>query len=136
MDKSVSKKWSNFDLSFQPLEQYVLLYPDMLEVVLLRTKPERFNLKDYKEELHKPYSQITLYMCTKSDYDGNMVQPVKEEAEVVTQNETIFRGRTTQNGGTAVHTVPVCLHNPQDVTSGSQSQFNSDHPQRHRHQNR
>ena len=38
--------WSNFDLSFHPLEQYVLLYPDGLEVVLLRSSPQPFNLKE------------------------------------------------------------------------------------------
>ena len=47
---------------------YQLLYADKNKVNTLPGSDEPFTLKRYKEEIDKPYSRITLYLCSSSDY--------------------------------------------------------------------
>ena len=46
---------------------FALLYPDRSEVVNIPGSNNAFVLRQYKEELGKPYSRITFYICRKSD---------------------------------------------------------------------
>ena len=43
--------------------EYVLLYPDNTVVNLLPGSSQFFSLKDYKEDLGKPYSKMSLHLC-------------------------------------------------------------------------
>ena len=47
---------------------YQLLYADKNKVSTLPGSDEPFTLKRYKEEIDKPYSRITFYLCSSSDY--------------------------------------------------------------------
>ena len=47
---------------------YHLLYTDKNKVSTLPGSDEPFTLKRYKEEIDKPYSRITFYLCSSSDY--------------------------------------------------------------------
>ena len=47
---------------------YQLLYADKNKVSTLPDSDEPFTLKRYKEEIDKPYSRITFYLCSSSDY--------------------------------------------------------------------
>jgi len=61
-------KHGNNDQEFCVQESYVLLYPDLKEVIHLPGTLKEFNLKQYKEYFGKPYSQIVFYLCITSDY--------------------------------------------------------------------
>ena len=45
------------------INEYVLLYPDNTVVNLLPGSSQFFSLKDYKEDLGKPYSKSSLHLC-------------------------------------------------------------------------
>jgi len=47
---------------------YQLLYADKNKVNTLPGSDEPFTLRRYKEEIDKPYSRITFYLCSSSDY--------------------------------------------------------------------
>ena len=47
---------------------YQLLYADKNKVNTLPGSDEPFTLERYKEEIDKPYSRITFYLCSSSDY--------------------------------------------------------------------
>ena len=71
LKKRAIEKHSHHDQSFCGLEEYVLLYPDGKEALLLPgITSTRFQLDSYKEELGKPYSQIVLYLCSTSGFDN------------------------------------------------------------------
>ena len=57
------EKFSNHDQNFCGLEDYVLLYPDMSEVVLLPGAVKAFKLNMYKADLGKPYSKCVFFLC-------------------------------------------------------------------------
>ena len=52
---------------------YQLLYADKNRVSTLPGSDEPFTLKRYKEEIEKPYSRITFYLCSSSDYFDSMI---------------------------------------------------------------
>lgn len=47
---------------------YYLLYSDKKKADTLPGCDEAFTLKRYKEEIDKPYSRITFFLCSRSDY--------------------------------------------------------------------
>ena len=57
-------KHSRFNRAFNGDLKYTLLYPDGSEVkYTLPESNEAFSLEKYKNELGKPYSRITFYVC-------------------------------------------------------------------------
>ena len=65
LKKRAVGKYSHHDQSFCCLEEYVLLYPDRKEALFLPgITSTRLQLDSYKEELGKPYSQITNLMMS------------------------------------------------------------------------
>lgn len=50
------------------LTSYRLLYPDVKEVITIPGSQEAFTLQKYKEEIDKPYSRITFFLCSSNDY--------------------------------------------------------------------
>ena len=48
-----------------------MLYPDLTLVCMIPGTQKPFTLKEYKDELGKPYERITLYICKQEDYLGN-----------------------------------------------------------------
>ena len=78
LEKATDKHAKHFR-SFNLYDRYVLLYPDNTIIDKLPGALEDFTLERYKEELGKPYSKISLYICRKeclekidleSDYDS------------------------------------------------------------------
>ena len=78
LEKATDKHAKHFR-SFNLYDRYVLLYPDNTIINKLPGALEDFTLERYKEELGKPYSKISLYICRKeclekidleSDYDS------------------------------------------------------------------
>ena len=64
LEEATNKHAKHFR-SFNQYEPYVLLYPDNTMIDKLPGALEDFTLERYKEELEKPYSKITLYICRK-----------------------------------------------------------------------
>ena len=60
----------NRSLSNSP-EHYCLLYPDITLVCMIPGTEKPFTLKEYKEDLGKPYERLTLYICKREDYLAN-----------------------------------------------------------------
>ena len=57
------RKHSNHDQSFIANEEYVLLFPDYTEVITVPGEGRMpFKLSSYKDELGKPFSQMTFYL--------------------------------------------------------------------------
>ena len=73
LKQTAISKHASHDQLFGEFEDYVLLYPDGKEVLLLPGAPggqsKFFTLDEYKEELCKPYSQLTFYLCLSSVYN-------------------------------------------------------------------
>ena len=82
---------------------YKLLYPDSSEVLRDFTwqKDPEFTLGKYKEELRKPYSRISFYLCSNIDYlsyvadgvdssDQSEGQSVEESDDSVGQRSSII----------------------------------------------
>lgn len=53
--------------------EYRLLYPTMNQVVNLPGTEESFSLQRYKDEIDKPYSRITFYLCSSTDFMENLM---------------------------------------------------------------
>ena len=69
LSRSVAK-WSAFDRNFDASIEYVLLYEDGSYALFMPGGyKDFFDLEKYKNELGKEYKQITLFLCTKNDYD-------------------------------------------------------------------
>ncbi len=63
-------KWSALYRNFDASIEYVLLYEDGNYALFMPGGyKDFFDLEKYKNELGKEYKQITLFLCTKSDYD-------------------------------------------------------------------
>jgi hypothetical protein len=60
---------------------YKLLYGDGTVVDKLKESDEDFTLEKYKAELGKPYSRITLFLCSNSDYFSSSVKGFLEESQ-------------------------------------------------------
>lgn len=65
------RKHVDHDKSMHEKFEYVLLYPDGSEVIYLPGTQDAFCLEKYKNEIKgkgKSFSQVTLYLCTKTDF--------------------------------------------------------------------
>lgn len=60
----------NKDLGEGP---YVLLYPDCTKVVNVPGTERPFTLEEYKKEIGKNYSRITLFICSERHFEGGML---------------------------------------------------------------
>ena len=67
-EKATDKHAKHFR-SFNQYDRYVLLYPDNTIIDKLPGALEDFTLERYKEELGKPYSKISLYICRKECFE-------------------------------------------------------------------
>ncbi len=63
LQEALSKHSKHFRSFNGNINEYVLLYPDNTVVNLLPGSPEFFSLKEYKEDLGKPYSKMSLHLC-------------------------------------------------------------------------
>jgi hypothetical protein len=62
-------KHARFNKAFNGDLKYTLLYPDGSEVKsTLPGSNEPFSVERYKDELGKPYSRITLFICRVTDF--------------------------------------------------------------------
>jgi hypothetical protein len=67
LEKAVTKH-ENHNKSMTKGQRYVLLYPDNTEVINLPGSDKPFVLKDYRDEVDKSYSRLTLYIAVQSDF--------------------------------------------------------------------
>ena len=70
-------KHADNDQEFCYHESWVMVYPEMKEVLFIPGSTSKFILKDYKNYLGKPYSHLIFYLCTKSDFDDISLQNVE-----------------------------------------------------------
>lgn len=59
----------NKDMTAGP---FVLLYPDCSEVVNVPGSDRPFKLAEYKREIGKVYSRITLFLCKESHFKAGL----------------------------------------------------------------
>jgi hypothetical protein len=63
LQEALTKHSKHFRSFNGNINKYVLLYPDNTVVNLLPGSSQFFPLKDYKEDLGKPYSKMALHLC-------------------------------------------------------------------------
>ena len=82
------EKLSRFNrlLSNYP-EHYCLLYPDLTLVCMIPGTEKPFTLKEYKEDLGKPYERLTLYICKREDYLANEGIDEDEDDDNLSSNQ-------------------------------------------------
>lgn len=69
-------------------QRYVLLYPDDTEVVNLPGSNKPFILHDYKEEVGKSYSRLTLYIALYSDFVFTSINTDHDDVSLLSGDET------------------------------------------------
>ena len=65
-----------------------MLYPDLTLVCMIPGTQTPFTLKEYKDELGKPYERLTLYICKREDYLAN--EGIDEYDDNLLLNEVIY----------------------------------------------
>ena len=80
------KKHCNHYQFFTGLEQYVLLYPDKKLVYQVPGTIEMFTLAKYKTELGKPFSKLTLFLCTEKDFQSRLLTGFDDEVHILIFN--------------------------------------------------
>ncbi|TWW53121.1 G2/M phase-specific E3 ubiquitin-protein ligase [Takifugu flavidus] len=80
-----------------PEGTYVLLYPDCSEVIHVPGSERPFKLAEYKQELGRPYSRITFFIClerhfqaVESDSDSEIVLTSRSSAEFNQADTVVF----------------------------------------------
>ena len=63
LQEALTKHSKHFRSFNGNINEYVLLYPDNTVVNLLPGSSQFFSLEDYKEDLGKPYSKMSLHLC-------------------------------------------------------------------------
>jgi hypothetical protein len=72
-DSGVNKQLAhNKQLRKEDDNEWLLLYPDMDNVVNIPGKNELFTVEKYKESLGRPYSRVNLYICKMLDFEGKI----------------------------------------------------------------
>mgnify|MGYP002803435391 CR=1 FL=1 len=72
LKRKAVEKLSRFNRSLTNYsEHYCMLYPDLMLVCMIPVTQKPFTLKEYKDELGKPYERLTLYICKHEDYLAN-----------------------------------------------------------------
>ena len=62
-------KYSRFNQNFCANDEYVLLYPDLSEVIFNPGTHKTFRLNEYKEDFGRSYAKVTFFLCQKCDFD-------------------------------------------------------------------
>ncbi|XP_049441442.1 uncharacterized protein LOC125894224 [Epinephelus fuscoguttatus] len=72
----------NKDLDEGP---FLLLYPDGSEVINIPGTQRPFTLKTYKAEIGRPYQRITVFICSKKDFEevGELPDTSDSDSEIV-----------------------------------------------------
>ncbi|XP_034562255.1 uncharacterized protein LOC117828943 isoform X2 [Notolabrus celidotus] len=81
------KKMTDFNNDFQE-GPYVLMYPDKTEVVTIPGTSRPFILRDYKSEIGKPYSRITLFICLRAEYEQYQHETSDTEDEICVRSRS------------------------------------------------
>lgn len=80
------EKLSRFNRSLSNFpEHYCLLYPDLTLVCMIPGTEKPFTLKEYKDELGKPYERLTFYICKREDYLAN--EGIDEDDDKLSSNQ-------------------------------------------------
>ena len=89
--------------SFNQYDHYVLLYPDNTIIDKIPGSLEDFTLERYKEELGKPYSKISLYICRKEclekvdlESDCDSIDDAVLEKSYLEKNSSIDKSAITR----------------------------------------
>ncbi|CAJ1076020.1 G2/M phase-specific E3 ubiquitin-protein ligase-like [Xyrichtys novacula] len=130
LDQAVKKmKDFNKDLDDGP---FILLYPDCSEVVNVPGTETPFMLKTYKEEIGKPYQRITIYICSKTDFEE--VGKLSATCDTDSDPEIVIKRNTTLDLADTLPFEPYNMsspvHNePEDLNSARGLSLSSDLPQ-------
>ena len=83
---------------------YSLLYPGCKQVLNLPGSSEPFSLKKYKQELDKPYSRITFYLCSSEHFIESLLEDDSDDDEIIRCTSTIVNDTLTQSEDLALVT--------------------------------
>jgi hypothetical protein len=89
-------KHARFNKTFNGDLKYTLLYPDGSEVKsTLPESDEPFSLERYKDELGKPYSRITLFICRVTDFLTSTLPqlPDSDESYDIDDQDTVYASK-------------------------------------------
>ena len=78
---------------------YHLLYGDKNLVNTLPGSDEHFTLRRYKAEIDKPYSRITLYLCSASDYNDSVLMELDADLDEDSDSTTTAAAEFTPSSG-------------------------------------
>ncbi|XP_065104077.2 uncharacterized protein [Paramisgurnus dabryanus] len=99
--RMAEKKFKDFNKDMEE-GPYILLYPDLSEVINVPGTQRPFTLKDYKSEIGKPYQRINLFICKKNDFEANQILSSDSD----TDTEVFIRTRHTDESNLA-DTMPI-----------------------------
>ncbi|KAJ8370773.1 hypothetical protein SKAU_G00108010 [Synaphobranchus kaupii] len=83
------KKMTDFNKDLQE-GPYILLYPDGSEIIYIPGTQKPFLLKDYKVEMGKPYARLSLFICSKKDFEE-----ADRDLSSESDTEVLITSRTT-----------------------------------------
>ncbi len=89
---------------------YRLLYADNKEVTTIPGTEEPFTLKKYKEEIDKPYSRITFFLCSSTDLFESRFESDSSDEELLSSSMHITPQNLTRSmkeGNPSVRNVSV-----------------------------
>ena len=84
---------------------YHLLYPGCKQVLNLPGSSEPFSLKKYKQELDKPYSRMTFYLCSSEHFIESLLEDDSDDDdEIIRGTSMIVNDSLTQSEDLALVT--------------------------------
>jgi hypothetical protein len=124
LDKAVEKhSCFNSSLISNIPSMYKLLYGNIAQVQAAKTIPgseEPFSLKRYKEEIGKPYSKISFYICPLTDYLEDFINSSSSSDEQMCDNSA-SGGTQEQNQSNSVEELTVISPDPNQEQNQSSS---------------
>jgi hypothetical protein len=124
LDKAVEKhSCFNSSLISNIPSMYKLLYGNIAQVQEAKTIPvseEPFSLKRYKEEIGKPYSKISFYICPLTDYLEDFINSSSSSDEQMCDNSA-SGGTQEQNQSNSVEELTVISPDPNQEQNQSSS---------------
>ena len=103
------------------VSQYRLMYPTANQVLHLPGTEELFSLQRYKEEIDKPYSRITLFLCSSTDFMENLMNDSSSDDDLV-NSSSVSCNETNSSTNTASNSAPLLT-----IEDGNTTELHADY---------
>jgi hypothetical protein len=106
----------NTNLVHGACSEYRLLYPTMNQVINLPGTEEPFCLQRYKDEIDKPYSRITFFLCSSTDFMENLMKDSSDDDDDLLSSSTLTTSKPFSSADTASSSVSVVTIEDENTT--------------------